>query len=115
MKHKTKYNLFKINFYLHNENKCKQQYGRKTRILCIIKSWTECDKEINLFKCIMDLNTIHQGPVVQSIISLTSSLRGQHIKHFTTLLPITLLFFVEKNEISFCNAFVTKKLAYFRY
>ena len=27
----------------------------------------------------------HQGPVVQSIVSLTSSLRGQLIKCFTTL------------------------------
>ena len=28
---------------------------------------------------------IHQGPVVQSIVSLTSSLRGQLIKSFMTL------------------------------
>ena len=49
----------------------------------------------------MDLNTINQGPVVQSIISLTSSIRGQHIKHVMTLLPITLLFFVEKMRVPF--------------
>ena len=38
----------------------------------------------------------YQGPVVQSIVSLTSSLRGQLVKCFTTLLPKTLKFFVEK-------------------
>ena len=27
----------------------------------------------------------YQGPVVQSIVSLTSSLRGQPVKYFTTL------------------------------
>ena len=37
-----------------------------------------------------------QGPVVQSIVSLTSSLRGQLIKCFMTLLLNTLIFFVEK-------------------
>ena len=31
------------------------------------------------------LNTVHQGPVVQSIVSLTSSLRGQLVKCFRTL------------------------------
>ena len=38
----------------------------------------------------------NQGPVVQSIVSLTSSLSGQLVKCFTTLLPNTLKFFVEK-------------------
>ena len=45
-----------------------------------------------------------QGPVVQSILSLTSSLRGQLVKCFTTLLPKTMIFFVAKNERSFCSA-----------
>ena len=36
------------------------------------------------------------GPVVQSIVSLTSSLSGQLVKCFTTLLPNTRIFFVEK-------------------
>ena len=31
------------------------------------------------------LSDIEQGPVVQSIVSLTSSLRGQLVKCFTTL------------------------------
>ena len=38
----------------------------------------------------------NQGPVVQSIFSLTSSLRGQILKRFTTLKPNTLKFLVEK-------------------
>ena len=40
----------------------------------------------------------HQGPVVQSIISLTSSLRGQLVKCFMTLYPNTLIFLLEKWE-----------------
>ena len=49
------------------------------------------------------------GPVVQSIISLTSSLRGQLVKCFMTLLPNTLLFFVEKMR----EAFALQKLLTF--
>ena len=46
------------------------------------------------------------GPVVQSIVSLTSSLRGQLVKCFMTLLPNTLKFFVEKMR----EAFALQKL-----
>ena len=42
-----------------------------------------------------------QGPVVQSIVSSTSSLRGQ-LKCFMTLLPNTLIFLL-KNERSFTH------------
>ena len=45
-----------------------------------------------------------QGPVVQNLVSLTSSLRGQLVRCFKTLLLKTLIFFVEKNERGFCNA-----------
>ena len=51
-----------------------------------------------------EIMTIHVGlrnnlgPVVQSIVSLTSLLRGQLVKCFTTLLPNILIFFVEKCE-----------------
>ena len=38
------------------------------------------------------------GPVVQNIVSLTSSKRGQLIKCFMTLLPNTMIFFVKKRE-----------------
>ena len=43
------------------------------------------------------------GPFVQSIVSLTSSLRGQLIQCFMTLF-YTDIFFVEKNARGFCNA-----------
>ena len=36
------------------------------------------------------------GPVVQSIVRVTSSLRGQLVKCFTTSFPNTLIYFVEK-------------------
>ena len=43
----------------------------------------------------------NQGPVVQSIVNLTSSLRGQFIKSFTSLYPNTLKFFVAKMREAF--------------
>ena len=43
------------------------------------------------------------GPVVQSIVSLTSLLRGQLVKCFTILFPNTLIIFVEKMK-NFCTA-----------
>ena len=63
---------------------------------------------------------IELGPVVQSIISLTSSLRGQLVKCFTTLQPNTLKFFVEKMREAFAlqkllTFFQQKILAYLGY
>ena len=60
------------------------------------------------------------GSVVQSIVSLTSSLRGQLMKYFTTLQPNTLIFFVEKMREAFAvqkllTSFQQKILVYFRY
>ena len=57
------------------------------------------------------------GPVVQSIVSLKSSLRGKLVKCFTTLKPTTLIFF-SKDERSFCTAkashiFSTKNIGIF--
>ena len=58
------------------------------------------------------------GPVVQSIVSLTSSLRGQLVTSFTTLLPNTLKFFVEKMKKAFAvqnllSFFSTKNIGIF--
>ena len=46
------------------------------------------------------------GPVVQSIVSLTSSLRRQLVKYMPTTLSNTLLFFVRKNVRIFCNTII---------
>ena len=54
---------------------------------------------------------INQGSVVQTIISLTTSLRGQLVKCLTTAIPNTLIFFVEKTF----TFFQQKILAYLRY
>ena len=56
-----------------------------------------------------------QGPVVQSIVSLTSSLRGQLVKCFRTLSPKTLIFFVEKIREAFAasHIFSTKNIGKF--
>ena len=52
------------------------------------------------------LSRKYLGPVVQSIISLTSSLRGQLVKYFRPLLLNTLKFFVEKWEkLLHCKSF----------
>ena len=59
--------------------------------------------------------TVSQGPVVQSIVSLTSSLKGQLVKCFTTLQPCTLIFFVEEILQKLLTFFQQKILAYLRY
>ena len=48
--------------------------------------------------------TIHLDPVVQSIVSLTSSLRGQLVKCLMEFLTKYTDIFVQKNERSFCTA-----------
>ena len=58
--------------------------------------------------------------VVQSIVSLRSSLRGQLVKCFTTLKLNTLIFFVEKMREAFAlqkllSFFLQKILVYCRY
>ena len=55
------------------------------------------------------------GPVVQSIVSLTSSLRGQLVKCFTSLKPNTLIFFVQKmrEAAKASNIFSTKNIGVF--
>ena len=47
---------------------------------------------------VSDINCFleHQGPVVQSIVSLTTSLRCQLVKYMPTKLSNTLLFLLEK-------------------
>ena len=72
--------------------------------------------EINMFKP----KVILQGPVVQSIASLTSSLRGQLVKCFTILYQNTLIFLVENMREAFAvqkllTFFQHKILAYIRY
>ena len=58
---------------------------------------------------LVSVSTIFQGPVVQSIVSLTSSLRGQLVECFMTLSPNILIFFVEKMR----EAFALQKLLTF--
>ena len=52
-------------------------------------------------------------PVVRSIVSLTSSLRGHFVKCFTTLLPNTIIFFVEKMKEA-SQIFSTKNIGIFQ-
>ena len=55
---------------------------------------------------------IVMGPVVQSIVSLTSSLRGQLVKCFTTFIPNTLIIFVNKLQ-KLLTFFSTKNIGVF--
>ena len=59
----------------------------------------------------MNLKSVYMPgpPVVQSIVSLTSLLSGQLVKCFTTSVPNTLIFFVEKMR----EAFALQKLLTF--
>ena len=72
---------------------------------------------MNLVVKLKLVQIINLGPVVQSIISLTSSLRGQLVKCFTTLSPNTLIFFVEKVREAFkaSHMFSTKNIGHLRY
>ena len=68
--------------------------------------------KIHVFKGVI---TVVLGQVVQSIVSLTRSLRGQLFKSFTTLLPNTLIPFVEKNETAKASQiFSTNKIGVFQ-
>ena len=48
--------------------------------------------------------TQHLEPVVQSIVSLTISLRHKFVKQISAKVTNTLLFFVEKNVRILCSA-----------
>ena len=57
--------------------------------LALVKNcWSVC--------VIVVLIVANQGPVVQSIVSLTTSLRRHFVKYMLTTLSNPLLFFVEK-------------------
>ena len=47
---------------------------------------------------------------MQSIVSLTSLLRGQLVKCFTTLLPNVLIYFLEKLSAKASHIFSTKNI-----
>ena len=49
----------------------------------------------------------HQGPVVQSVVSLTSSLRVISLTVLADSICNILIFFAEKNVSSFCTAKAT--------
>ena len=71
---------------------------------CIQNSRSACHGMPKVPVCMPDiakrdkisLNFVILGPVVQSIVSLTSSLRGQLVKCFTTLLLNTLISLLKK-------------------
>ena len=69
----------------------------------------------DLFGSAHSTNTTALGPVIQSIVSLTTSLRGQLVKYFTTSEPNTLKFFVEKVTEAFAlHVFQQRIITYFR-
>ena len=71
----------------------------------------------DLPKISLDLKTVNaqpdQGLVVQSMVSLTISFRGRLVKCFMTLLPNTLIFFVEKMRAA-SHIFSTKTIGKFK-
>ena len=77
----------------------------------LLSSFHECCLEAkhHEFGILQDVS--HQGPVVQSIVSLTSPLRDQLIKCFTTLFLNTVIFFVEKMTEAFA---LQKPLTFFQ-
>ena len=56
-------------------------------------------------------NTKDQGQIIQNIVSLTSSLRGQLVQRFTTFQPNTLIFLDEKMREAFAfSHFLVEKM-----
>ena len=53
------------------------------------------------------ISTKYQGPVVQSVVSLTSSLRVISLTVLADSIYNNLIFFAEKNVSSFCTAKAT--------
>ena len=62
--------------------------------------WTFCPEKFQFIQdspcCALHRVTKDHGPVVQSIVSLTTSLRRQFVKYMPTILSNPLLFFVGK-------------------
>ena len=61
---------------------------------------------------------VDQGPIVQSIVSLTNSLRDQLVKCFTTLYPNILIFLLTKSgKLLHCSLFTAlqKLLTFFQH
>ena len=54
--------------------------------------------------CESSIREDNQDPVVQSIVSLTISLRHKFVKQISAKVTNTLLFFVEKNVRILCSA-----------
>ena len=81
---------------------------------CIQNSHSACHGMPKVPLCMPDImkrdkishNFVLLGLVVQSIVSLTSSLSSQLVKYFTTSYPNTLILFVEKMREAY--AFSTK-------
>ena len=59
------------------------------------------NKLLTVSMCLKPVLT--QGPVVQSIVSLTISLRHKFVKQISAKVTNTVLFFVEKNERIICR------------
>ena len=55
-------------------------------------------------ECMREMQRDKQDPVVQSIVSLTISLRHKSVKQISAKVTNTLLFFVEKNVRILCSA-----------
>ena len=97
------------NFYLIQANKISfVETGKNVEysIWCArnVTSYTTniLNKVSDIFLSVTQI--VYQGPVVQSIVSLTMLLRGHLVKYIPTTLSNTLLFFCWKNVRIFCIA-----------
>ena len=64
-------------------------------------------KNVYVSDITLDKALIHLGPVVQSVVSLTSSLRVISLTVLTDSIYNILIVFAEKNVSSFCTAKAT--------
>ena len=71
-------------FEKERENDRKDRVLRQTNLLCVVLSWCEL------------INQDNQGPVVQSVVSLTTSLRVISLTVLADSIYNILIFFAEK-------------------
>ena len=85
---------------------------------CEDKKKTKKQKQIGILGlCYRDCwHVVHQGPVVQSVVSLTSSLRVILLTILADSIYNILIFIAEKNVSSFCtHIFSAKNFSIFAY
>ena len=86
-----------------------QLYGNQILLILLPMIQNTLCLMLFLYKLCVSINQVDMDPVVQSIVSFTSSLTGQLVKCFITLYPNTLIFLLKKTREACFSHFFNKK------